>query len=83
MVPTLFNTAYTVLFDYPECWREGIGIILPKANKPDYSVPKAYRVISLLNYLRKALEKIYAIRLGYLANSSLGLLHHTQLGGRK
>ena len=86
MVPTLFNIAYTVLFNsgvYLEYWREGISIILLKANKPNYSVLKAYRVISLLNCLRKALEKIYATRLGYLANSGLGLLHYTQLGGRK
>ena len=32
---------------YPKSWREAIGVILLKANKKDYSLPKAYRVISL------------------------------------
>jgi hypothetical protein len=57
-------------------------VILPKANKKDYSLPKAYRVISLLNCLGKAFEKILATRLSYLAETG-GLLKNTQLGGRK
>jgi hypothetical protein len=51
--PATFNGLYKTLFTagyHPTCWRTGIGIILPKANKPDYSSPKAYRVITLLNY---------------------------------
>jgi hypothetical protein len=57
-------------------------VILPKVQKKTYIVPKAFRIISLLNYLGKVLEKVYAIRLAYLANTA-GLLHPTQLGGRK
>jgi hypothetical protein len=45
-------------------------------------VPKAYRIITLLNYLSKVLEKIFATRLGYLANTT-DLLHYSQIGGRK
>ncbi|KJZ71458.1 hypothetical protein HIM_09144 [Hirsutella minnesotensis 3608] len=84
-IPTVFNKAYKALFDrgyHPKAWKEAIGIILPKLNKPDYSVPKAYRVISLLNCLGKTLEKLYATRLSYLANTT-GLLSPSQLGGRK
>ncbi len=58
------------------------GIILPKPHKPDYSSPKAYRIITLLNCLGKILEKIIATRLSYLAHTT-ELLSHTQVGGRK
>ncbi|KJZ68630.1 hypothetical protein HIM_11979 [Hirsutella minnesotensis 3608] len=84
-IPAVFNRAYKALFDrghHPKAWKEAIGVILPKLDKPDYSVPKAYRVISLLNCLGKVLEKLYASRLSYLANTT-GLLSPTQLGGRK
>ncbi len=55
---------------------------MPKANKEDYSLLKSYRPISLLNCLGKTLEKIFATRLGYLANTT-SLLQDSQLGGRK
>ena len=46
-----------------------MGVILPKPGKKksEYAMPKAYRVIALLNALGKVLERIYAVRLGYLA----------------
>jgi hypothetical protein len=59
-----------------------IGVILLKVNKKDYSLLKAYRVISLLNCLGKAFEKILAIRLSYLAETG-DLLQKTQIEGRK
>lgn len=85
MVPEVFNRVYSLLFIkgyHPKCWRKGLGIILRKPGKPDYSKPKAYRVITLLNCLGKVLEKIFATRLGHMANTS-NLLHPSQLGGRK
>jgi hypothetical protein len=74
---TLFRAGY-----YPNKWKEGIGIILLKPNKEDYTVPKAYRIIALLNCLSKVLEKIFTTRLGYLANTT-DLLYYSQIGGRK
>ena len=59
---TLFNLGY-----HPRCWRKAKGVILKKPSKPDYSIPKAYRVISLLNCLGKVLERLVARRLGALA----------------
>ena len=61
-----------------------MGVILPKPGKKKskYATPKAYRVIALLNALGKVLERIYVIRLGYLAQTT-DLLHPSQLGGRK
>jgi hypothetical protein len=67
---------------YPKGWREAIGVILLKANKKDYSLPKAYRVISLLKCLGKAFKKILATRLSYLAETG-DLIQETQIGGRK
>ena len=75
--PSVFEKTYTLLFNhgyYPKCWREGIGVVLPKPKKDDYSKPKAYRIITLLNCLEKVLEKILAVRLSYLANTTT-LLH--------
>ncbi|OXV05133.1 hypothetical protein Egran_07099 [Elaphomyces granulatus] len=85
VIPAILNKAYKTLFTegyHPSSWKEGIGIILPKAKKKDYSSPKSYRVIALLNCLGKVLEKLYATRLSFLANTS-SLLHSSQLGGRK
>ena len=81
----MFTTVYTRLIDlgyHPKCWRESIGAILKKPNKPDYSIPKAYRIIALLNYLGKISEKVIATRLAYLGETT-DLLHQSQLGGRK
>ncbi len=44
-------------------------------------MPKAYRVIALLNCLGKVLERILAQRLSYLAETTY-LLYPTQIGGR-
>src|SRR5207237_10245031 len=53
-----------------------------KTNKPDYTIPKAYRPVSLLNCLGKIAEKIMTKRLAYIAETQ-GLLHADQMGGRQ
>ena len=76
---------YTTLFKigyHPKCWKESVGIILPKANKPDYTKPKAYWIILLFNYLGKILEKVMASKLIYLTNTK-DLLNNIQIGNRK
>ena len=45
---------------HPNAWKIAKGILLKKPNKPDYSIAKAYRVISLLNCLGKVVEKAAA-----------------------
>jgi hypothetical protein len=45
---------------HPRAWKTAKGILLRKPNKPDYTLVKAYRVISLLNCLGKVVEKIAA-----------------------
>ena len=41
---------------HPLCWRTGLGAVLKKPNKSDYSLPKSYRIITLLNSLGKIAE---------------------------
>ena len=80
----LFFRIFSLFFDYgyhPRCWKQATGVILKKLGKPDYSAPKAYRVISLLNCLGKVLERMLAKRLGALAEVT-HLLHPSQIGGR-
>ena len=84
-VPDTFLKVYGALINkgyHPKCWRRATGAILAKPGKPDYSIPKAYRVISLLNCLGKISERILAKRLSMLAETS-PLLHNSQLGGRR
>ena len=55
-------------------------------NKSDYSLPKSYRIITLLNYLGKIVEKIVANRLAYFGeNSNLleTVVHDIEIANRR
>jgi hypothetical protein len=66
----------------PKRWKEATVVMLRKPGKPDYTDPKAYRPIALLNTLGKALETVVAKRVRFLAETH-ALLPHTQMGARK
>lgn len=66
----------------PTHFREAVTVVLRKPGKDDYTQPKAYRPIALLNTLGKALESIVASRLTYLADTHQ-LLPSRHTGGRK
>ncbi len=66
---------------HPIAWRKAIAIALKKPNKPDYSNPRAYRLITLLESLGKVLEKVIAKRLTFLAGK-FDLVPGNQFGGR-
>ena len=51
----------------PKLWRTAKIVALKKPGKSDYTLPKAYRPISLLSTISKGLESIVAARLSYLA----------------
>ena len=51
---------------HPLQWRRAIAIALKKPNKPNYTQPRAYCVITLLECMGKLLEKVVAHRLTYL-----------------
>ena len=44
-------------------WKQALGILLEKDNKRDKSLVKSYRVISLLNCMRKLVKKVVAEQL--------------------
>ena len=84
ILPTLhqlFNSSLD-LGHFPRHFRESITVVLRKPGKDDYSMPKSYRPIALLNTLGKALEAIIATRLMYLADH-YDLLPQTHIGGRR
>ena len=60
-------TASVEIGYYPKRWKTALIIVLRKPGKPDYSVPGAYRPISLLNTLGKLLEAVIAKRLAFYA----------------
>jgi hypothetical protein len=53
---------------HPKIWCIAIAIALPKPGKTDYSEPRAYHLIQLLECIGKVLEKIMADRLMYFPN---------------
>ena len=74
----IFNSAISLSY-HP--WKEAVVVVIPKPNKPDYSLPKAYRPISLLECCGKLLEKIVAKRI--LADTHThDILLPTQFGTR-
>ena len=85
-MPEVFYKVYSNLINrgyHPRQWREAIGVVLrkPDNSKRNYSRPKSYRVIALLNCLAKVAEKIIASRLSYLAETT-NLLYPDQIGSR-
>src|SRR5436190_13598965 len=71
-----------IQFDYhSKCWKEAVGVILRKGNRKA-TISKSYRVVSLLNCMRKVAEKIIAIRLSYTAETS-DLLDADQMRKRR
>ena len=84
-ISDLFDMVFSELIKngyHPQCWKESIGAILKKPNKVDYSQPKAYRIIMLLNCLGKIPEKIIATRLSHFVEHS-NLLHKEQIRDRR
>lgn len=65
-ITLILSTAAEIGY-HPEMFRKSICIVLHKPKKPDYTVPKAYRPIQLLEVLGKALERIQGNCLSYLA----------------
>ena len=77
----LFNACLQLGY-CPAHFKETITVALRKPGKDDYTQPKSYRPIALLNTLGKALEAIIANRLAYLADT-YHLLPSRHTGGRK
>lgn len=68
--------------ELPTQWRNAKIIPLKKPNKANYTVAKAWRPISLLSTLGKALESVVAERISY-AVETFNLLPTNHFGARK
>ncbi len=66
----------------PETWKIAKIIPLRKPNKSDYALPSAYRPISLLPTLSKAIESLFAERIPHLSDE-YSLLPGNHFGGLK
>ncbi|KAG5725035.1 putative 115 kDa protein in type-1 retrotransposable element [Termitomyces sp. T112] len=66
---------------HPKIWHRAVAVALRKPKKPDYSEPRAYRLIQLLECLGKVLEGIVARRISHLVGRE-DLVPPTQFGGR-
>src|SRR6266571_4879165 len=64
---------------HPKVWRTAIAVALQKPNR-DYALPWSYRLIQLLEVSGKALERVQAQRLAFLA-AKHQLFPNTQYGG--
>jgi len=62
-------------------WKSLLVVVIPKAKKPSYSDPKAWRPIQLLDTLGKLIEKIMARRIIYQIGK-YNLTPMEQFGGR-
>ena len=85
IISKLFFMIFSCLINngiHSNCWRTDIDAILKKFEKSDYSISKSYRIITLLNCLKKISEKIIAKRLSYLKQMS-NMLDFDQIGERK
>ncbi|KAF8660106.1 hypothetical protein AX14_007475 [Amanita brunnescens Koide BX004] len=64
---------------WPSWFKASTSVIIPKPKKTDYSAPKSYRPIVLLNTLGKLLTKVLANRMQFDV-VAFSLLHEGQCG---
>ena len=66
----------------PAHFRESTTVVLREPGKDNYTVPKSYRPIALMNTTGKIMDAVIARRLSYLAETH-HVLPPTHIGGRK
>ena len=66
----------------PAHFRESTTVVLRKPDKDDYTAPKSYRPIALMNTIGKIMDAVIAQRLNYIAET-YHVLPSTHMGGRK
>jgi exonuclease III len=67
---------------HPKAYKEANTITLKKPGKGDYTTPKSYRPIALLNTIGKIMESIMSKKIAWLAETHR-LLPDTHMGCRK
>ena len=83
LIDRLFHiyTAIINLGIYYDPWKQFTTVVLRKPGKPNYTIPKAYRPIALLNTLAKLLSAITAEQLMFYTEK-YNLLPSNHFGGR-
>lgn len=76
----IFNAAIQ-LDTYYDPWRKSTTVIIRKPGKPDYTILKAYRPITLLNTTVKLLSALIADRVSFILETH-NLLSSTHFGGQ-
>ena len=76
----LFNAVFSHR-TYYDPWRESVTVILRKPGRPDYSAPKAYCPIALLNTTAKLLSALVTSKASHILETN-ELLPATHFGGR-
>jgi hypothetical protein len=66
---------------HPLVFKLALGLVLKKPKEPDYSLPKAYQLISFEPTLARGLEKVMERSLSWLAEAR-GMLPEEAFGGR-
>ena len=79
MLKPIFQACVT-LACHPQAFKAAHTIALKKPQKEDYTTPKAWRPIALLNTMGKALNSIMAAKMSYLTEAHR-LIPDTQMGG--
>ena len=77
----VFNACITLGY-HPPTWKSAVVVVIPKPDKPDYTLPKAHRPISLLETMSKLLEKVIAQQFQHDI-VEYELIPTTQFGGRR
>ena len=67
---------------HPQEWKQACGILLEKGGKRDLTLVKSYKVISLLNYMGKVLEKVVSKQLSHFSKNFMKL-YQDQMRVRK
>jgi hypothetical protein len=80
ILPRHYHATFNLKY-YPPEWKYSTTAVLHKADKPDYSLPKAYRPITLLNTIANILSSIVAEDLVHLSKTHK-LLPANHFGGR-
>jgi hypothetical protein len=65
----LFSSYITIRY-HLKPFKDSITVVLQKPQKPSYTTAKAYRLITLLNTIRKLLKRIVAGRLSKIAKET-------------
>ena len=65
---------------WPSYFKVSTLVIIPKPNKPNYTMPKAFRPIVLLNTMSKLIEKLISVCM-HSEGNACGIFHSSQFGG--